>query len=354
VQITNISKAIENLHPAYFAVVMATGIISVDCHFFKMDMIANALFALNICAFIILCLLTAIRAVRFPQKLLADVMDHNKGVGFFSTAAAICVLGSQFILLANNIAVATALWIVGIFLWLGLTYLIFTIFTVKEKKPQLSEGINGGWLLAVVATQAVSNLGGLLAPYFGANEQVVLFYTLIMWLCGGMLYIWMISLIFYRYTFFTFAASDLAPPYWINMGAVAISTLAGTRLIANASHFPFLTQLLPFLHGFSLLFWATATWWIPMLLTLAGWRHICKRFPLSYDPLYWGLVFPLGMYTASTFQLAQVSGLDFLFAIPRYFIYIALAAWTVTFMGLAKRMWSNLSSTPLQKLADVV
>src|SRR5690606_2696657 len=41
-----------------------------------------------------------------------------------------------------------------------------------------------------------------------------------------MLYIWMMALIFYRYIFFNFSPADLAPPYWINMGAMAISTLA--------------------------------------------------------------------------------------------------------------------------------
>ena len=49
-----------------------------------------------------------------------------------------------------------------------------------------------------------------------------------------MLYIWIISLIFFRYTFFTLSPADLSPPYWINMGAVAISTLAGTMLVAAA------------------------------------------------------------------------------------------------------------------------
>jgi tellurite resistance protein TehA-like permease len=53
-----------------------------------------------------------------------------------------------------------------------------------------------------------------------------------------------------------------------------------------------------------MLFWATATWWIPMLLTLGFWRHVYKRFPLRYDPLYWGAVFPLGMYSVSTKYLS--------------------------------------------------
>jgi anaerobic selenocysteine-containing dehydrogenase len=44
-----------------------------------------------------------------------------------------------------------------------------------------------------------------------------------------------------------------------------------------------------------------ADYWVPMLIILGIWRHIYRRFPLRYDPLYWGAVFPLGMYTACTF-----------------------------------------------------
>jgi hypothetical protein len=70
-----------------------------------------------------------------------------------------------------------------------------------------------------------------------------------MWLWGGMFYIWIISLIFYRYSFFAFSPSDLTPPYWINMGAMAISTLAGALLVENASDAPFLASLLPLSQG---------------------------------------------------------------------------------------------------------
>ena len=173
----------------------------------------------------------------------------------------------------------------------------------------------------------------------------MLFFSLCMWLCGGMLYIWVISLIFYRYTFFRFLPSDLMPPYWINMGAMAISTLAGANLILTATRAPFLMALLPFLKGFTVFFWATATWWIPMLVTLAIWRHVYKRFRLTYDPLYWGAVFPLGMYTVSTYQLAQALDLPFLLWIPRSFVYIAVAAWMATFAGLLWTMRNLISST---------
>ncbi|MHB1333376.1 MAG: SLAC1 family transporter [Sulfuriferula sp.] len=51
--------------------------------------------------------------------------------------------------------------------------------------------------------------------------------------------------------------------------------------------------------------------------------------------VHWGAVFPLGMYAASTLQMERAMNLSFLEFIPRYFLYIALFAWLVTFLGLA-------------------
>ena len=330
---------LAGLSPAYFAMVMATGIVSIAAHFQGFATLAVALLWLNLVAWAALWMLNLLRIIRYPARFFGDMIDHLRGPGFFTMVAGTSVLGNQLIMLAGAYRHALALWGIAVALWIALTYTIFAAFTVKETKPTLEKGITGGWLLAIVATQSLAVLSALLATQETSGWKLILnFFALSMWLWGGMLYIWMMSLIFYRYTFFRFSPDDLAPPYWINMGAMAISTLAGSLLIINAPDAPFLSSLLPFLKGFTVLYWATGTWWIPMLIVLAVWRHGYKRFPLKYDPLYWGAVFPLGMYSACTYEMARAMQLDFLDFIPPLFLYVALIAWTMAFIGLVRRL----------------
>jgi tellurite resistance protein TehA-like permease len=330
--------AVATLHPAYFALVMATGIVSIACELVGFRAAAVALFGVNVVCYPVLWVLTILRVVRYRDRVVADLLDHSRAVGFFTTIAATCVLGSQALLVAGLWGVAAALWAAGIVLWAGITYAIFGVLMLKDDKPSLADGINGGWLVSVVAAQSVSVLGSQLAPGFGPSAPNVLLFCLAMWLGAGMLYIWIISLIFYRYTFFVFSPSDLTPPYWINMGAVAISTLAGALLTMAVSSSAVIRDLLPFVKGLTLMFWATATWWIPMLVILGVWRHVYRRFPLRYDPLYWGAVFPFGMYTVGTFRLSQALDVPVLMIVPHVFIYVALAAWGLTMAGLVHRL----------------
>lgn len=330
---------LADLSPAYFGLVMATGIVSLAAWMQGHMAVGRGLYWLNIGQYLLLCGLYAARALRHSRRFFADMTAHATGPGYFTSVAGTGVLAAQVILISGHQALGLALWLLALLLWLALTYAIFAALTVRRRKPGLAEGINGAWLLAVVATQALSVTGALLAGGADQPWRVGLnFLALATWLCGGMLYIWLMTLIFFRYVFFAFAPSDLTPPYWINMGAMAISTLAGALLVQNAPQAPLLEGLLPFLKGVTVLYWATGTWWIPMLLVLGWWRHVRRRFPLRYDPLYWGLVFPLGMYGAGTWQMDRALELGFLGPLARLFLYGALAAWTVTFAGMLHRV----------------
>ncbi|RXS43337.1 C4-dicarboxylate ABC transporter [Idiomarina sp. 29L] len=329
----------KNLSPAYFGLVMATGIIAIAAHQQQWPFIAKVLFIISTLGWIVLTFLYSYRAIRFSQNFFSDLVSHNKGPAFFTAVAGTTLIGSQLLILYDNYWLAFSAWVIALLLWIILTYTVFTALTIRRNKPSLDKGISGAWLLAVVATQAVAVLSAYLATQTSQPWKLELnFLALSMWLWGGMLYIWMMSLIFYRYTFFQFAPSDLAPPYWINMGAMAISTLAGSLLIINSPKAPFLESLTPFIKGFTIFYWATGSWWIPMLVILGVWRHVVRRFPFAYDPLYWGAVFPLGMYSACTYVMLDAMQFSFLDTLPTAFFYIALCAWTITFIGLCRSL----------------
>lgn len=330
-------SGIAAMHPAYFALVMATGIVSIATFLLQIPFAPKALFALNLVFYPVLWTVTLVRVMRHPARVVADLSDHGRAVGFLTVVAATCVMGSQFVIVGGAPHVAFWFWLAGVILYVLIVYSVFTSLTVKKQKPLLAEGINGGWLVSVVAAQSVAVLGALIAPSVAQPDRLLLF-SLAMWLGGGMLYFWIISLIFYRYTFFTMEPSDLAPPYWINMGAAAISTLAGSMLVVASERSPVITSVLPFVQGFTLMWWATATWWIPMLVVLSIWRHVIRRFPLRYDPLYWGAVFPLGMYTVATVRLSKAVDAPYLLGIPRVTVFAALAAWTLAFFGMVTHL----------------
>ena len=303
-----------------------------------MRTISFVLLVINVIAYVGLGSLLLFRLLFFFSRVKADIVDHVRGPGFFTVVAGTCVLGSALLIVVDRFRPALVLWFAGIVLWVVIMYTFFTAVTVRENKPSIEAGLNGGWLLAVVATQSISVLGTLLVSRVVDYRETILFFTLCMFLIGCMLYLPLITLIFYRFTFVNVTMASLTPPYWINMGAVAITTLAGARLIIAAPGWPLLNEVVPFLKGFTLFFWTAATWWIPLLLALGFWRHVYKRFPLKYDPQYWGMVFPFGMYTVCTFQLSNAINFPRLLVIPRYFIYLALVGWFATLFGLLGSM----------------
>jgi tellurite resistance protein TehA-like permease len=328
-----LSKAVETLSPGYFALVMATGIVSLATHFLQLEAVAIALFWINAVAYGVLCVLTVTRLALHRSRIAADLSDHARGPGFFTLPAGTCVLGSQFVILRGQLQVATILWFAGIALWAVVTYGFFAAVTIKAKKPPLGDGLNGTWLVAVVAMQSIAVLGCLVAPSF-ASPGRVLFVAAAMHMGGFMLYLPLIALLLYRWTFFEFTPQQLTPPYWINMGALAISTLAGARLLQSTAGQPLLLRITPFLEGATFFFWTAATWWIPLLVVLGVWRHVIRRVPFTYDPQYWGMVFPLGMYTTCTVQIARALELPDLMIVARAFVWPALVAWLATFVGL--------------------
>jgi tellurite resistance protein TehA-like permease len=326
--------ALEGFPPAAFSIVMATGIVSTAAYLNELAPVAWVLLGINVIAFLLVAASNLARVALAPDRERADFRNHAVAPGFFTAVAGTCVLASQFVVLAAFPRVALTLWSAGALLWVGLVYAFFFTMTTLPEKPPIQEGLNGSWMLIVVGTQSVSLTGTLLAPSLGDVRPVVLGLALVLFLLGATFYLMLFTLTLLRFLFFTIDPATLTPPYWIGMGAVAITTLAGSLLVLQSDSWAFLDAVSPFLRAFTLLFWATATWWIPLLLLLGAWRHLSRRVALRYDLQYWSMVFPLGMYAVATRRLAAALDWPGLISLASAFGYVALAAWLAAFVGL--------------------
>ncbi len=349
----NIKENIENLHPAYFAMVMSTGIVSIAFKELGFGFIFLTLFFINLITYVILFPMLIARIIFFSGKFLKDLKNPMRSVGFFTFVVGTNTLGVQFFLL-GFVDIAKVLWLIGLFSWLLCIYAIYLYFIVISAKT-IENTISGATLLTTVSTQSVAVLGSLLAIHFEIYSHLVIFLSWMFWALGFVLYIIVIVFVTYRLLFRVMEPKDWTGPYWICMGAAAITTLAGSNVVMNMKIYPALDTLRTATLALVFLCWAIGTWWIPIQIVMDIWKFNkinidnkapgwIKTFPWLrlgfggkkyhfYEPPSWGRVFPMGMYTACTIALSRASNFEFLFSIPMYWGWLALFVWALTFIG---------------------
>lgn len=339
-------EAVARLYPGYFASVMATGIVSNAFYLERYRVISDILLGVNLVAYPLLWLLTLWRLFAFGKSLWADLVDPRLVFSFFTTIAASSVLGVG-LGLRGFAAAAVALWVLAILLWIVLIYLSFGVLTFLNTAHGANV-VHGGWLIAIVGTESLVILGAAIAPHVGGHQQSLLVLIHMLWGIGLGLYGIFITLFAYRIFFFDIAPDDITPLLWVVMGAAAISTNAGSVLILTETNIAFLESMRPFIDGVTLILWAWATWWIPLLVLFGLWKHVVRRAPLNYTPMFWSLVFPLGMYALASLRLSLAADFAPMRQISSAMIWIALGAWIVTAAGFATSLWRSLRTQPRQ------
>jgi tellurite resistance protein TehA-like permease len=327
---------LADFFPGYFGLVMATGIVSIALRSAGWYLLSDVLFGVNVLSFCVLWVITILRLARYRIAFFRDLTHHARGVTFLTMGAGTSVLGIQFAVMTPLMILAKALWVLAGSLWLVLIYTFFGAITVADTKPALETTLDGSWLLVTVSIESVAVLGTYVAS--GAYLTFTLFTSVCAYSLGGMFYILFITLILYRWIFAKNRPAALGPSEWIDMGALAITTLAGARLLMLDNRWTFLRNLSPFIRGLTLLFWVTGTWWIPLLIIIEIWRHV-QGVPIVYSAQYWTLVFPLGMYTVATDALTKATGVTMLASIPKMTVYAALFAWILTFVGMLRKLF---------------
>src|SRR5699024_4443819 len=130
-----IKLKIKRLFPAYFAMIMTSGALSIVTYYLGMTIFSYILLLVNTVTYLVLTFLTLLRLIFFFPRLRTDLMSHEKGPGFFTLVAGTCVFGSQIYILTGLTYLSLALWILGILLWIVVMYTFFTSVTIRKTKP---------------------------------------------------------------------------------------------------------------------------------------------------------------------------------------------------------------------------
>lgn len=323
-----ITASVKNLHPGYFAYVMATGIISTAAYSLGPSWLSLALLAAACAGLAILGVALVSRLIFFRAAVAADVRAPDRVFAFFTVTAGLDVLGVRFEL-DDYPAVTLGLAAVAAAVWLLLTYGVPATLLLTRAHDSVLGGVNGTWLLWIVATQSLSTAAAVLVPHAPSQAIPLAEAAAGLWSVGIIIYLIIITLILLRWLTVPMTPATLGPPYWILMGATAISVLAGARFLTLSRSIPVVAATAPFAEGFTYTLWAFGTWWIPLLLILGSWRHLRRHWPLTYEPTLWSIVFPLGMYSVATLAYGRQTHIDFMEPLARLMFWAALIAWVL-------------------------
>ncbi|MGO1927129.1 MAG: tellurite resistance/C4-dicarboxylate transporter family protein, partial [Brachybacterium tyrofermentans] len=294
-------SAISGLSPGYFALVMATGILSVALHEAGLLGPSQVALALAVVAYLVLVALFVARAIRHGRRMLGDARNPETAFGFFTVVAATGVLAAG--LQGNGLGgLSIGLLIVAAAIWLVLGYVLpWQVLMMRDGEPILAR-TNGTWFIWSVASQSLAvGLSGL-HPTTPRLADLLGIATVMAWSVGTILYVGIAVLVILRVVHHGITPQQFEPPYWVAMGALAISVVAGASIVGMGS-VPMVDAARWLIGGTVVVFWCFAAWLVPLLVGAGIWRHLNHRIPLRYTPALWSMVFPLGMFAVASMRL---------------------------------------------------
>ncbi len=326
---------VRTLYPGYFALVMATGIVSIALAGQAAPVLSTALEWIAGGAYAVLLVLLGWRVVAFRADLVRDLHHPARGFGMFTLIAATDVLGTR-LAMDGHVTTAAVLLAAGTLLWLVLGYAIPWAVMTAAPRPVVAAA-EGSWFIWVVATQSVAVLAASIEPDLPGLRRELALLAVSCWAIGTFLYVVVGGLVVARLVLHDVAAADLTPPYWVSMGAAAITVVSGVRITRMAAA-PALLPTGGLIAGISVLFWAFASWLIPVLLGIGWRRHVTRRIPLRYEPALWSIVFPLGMYAVASRTLGSTLHLPIVSAVGSVEVWVAAAVWAVVAAAAVGRL----------------
>jgi tellurite resistance protein TehA-like permease len=304
---------------------MATGIISIEMEAHGFTVISWVMLVVTVVAFIALLVLNAWRFISHRHELVDDFTHPLRGFGFYTFVAAANVLAVRIVSFGHGVALV--LMLIATVLWLIRGYAVPWTTRLGAGERPIVAAANGTWFVWAVGAQSISVAATVLAPYDPGHWLPLI--AVGAWCLGLFLYVVDGVFVVMRLLSYPFGAEDLTPPYWVAMGAAAITALAGSKL-ATLPPGPFADLVRQAIHPAAFFAWIVASWLLPALFAMGWWRHITHRVPFRYDANLWSIIFPLGMYGMACTAIAQSDQLPYLGELGAIWVWVSFAAWLLT------------------------
>ncbi|WP_257944697.1 tellurite resistance/C4-dicarboxylate transporter family protein [Brevibacterium sp. Mu109] len=329
--VQRLDRALAGLSPGYFALVMATGIVAVGLDTVGIEWASAILLVIAVVAYAVLAALYALRWFRHRERVKADQRDPEKTFGYFTIVAGTGVL-SVGLLETRFAPVSIGLVVVAAAVWLVLGYILpWQVLMARDGEPILAR-TNGTWFIWSVGSQSVAVALAAVLPLVPQHSHLIGTLTVMSWSVGTLLYAGIAVLVTLRFVHHGVTPEQFEPPYWVAMGALAISVVAGAG-IADMPSTPMIDASRSLVSATVVIFWCFAAWLIPMFAGAGIWRHVVHRVPLRYTPALWSMVFPLGMFAVASLQLGRVDRIPALEAVGTVFLGVAVCAWLAVAVG---------------------
>ena len=317
---------VKNFHPAWFAVIMGTGIlvttsIAYSTYIPALREVGRVLFYVNTVSFGFFLIPWLMHWWFYWADALRD-LNHPVNANFYPTfPAAIVILGSNFMVIKQLFNVGVWMWVVGSAITAIFAFLIPYI-TFKGEHVTL-ERISPALFIPSVALLVIPIVGSsLIGRYAGWTNHWIILANYFGLGAGFFIYLALFAVSMYRFIVYHPLPNVLVPTIWINLGAIGAAIIGLYDLVPHAMAVTYQAPI--YLLGF--LLWGFGLWWVGMAILLT--LHYIRRLRLPYAMSWWAFTFPLGAYVAASHAVGQLfSPLVDYIGLSLYFLLFAL--WTV-------------------------
>ena len=343
-QLEQMTHLIRHFTPNWFTVTMGTGVVALilpELPFAHslMAHLAVLLWQFNIALFLIFSLLYVLRWIIYPTEAKQIFSHASMSLFLGAIPMALATIINGYLKFGIHlygdwvVPFAQLLWYIDVLLAVSIAWIV--PFYMYNRQQHELQSMTAVWLLPIVACEVAAATGGLLLPHIAVGQQAlgILLGGYVLWGISVLPAFAILTILMLRLALHKLPSKELAISSWLALGPIGTGALALLILGAQAP------QVLAVIDQqslglfcqqagivVSLILMGFGLWWlgIAVLTTL---KHAKTALPFNLG--WWGLTFPLGVFTLAVLNLAQQLHVSFIQSIGYALAVILIMLWLV-------------------------